>query len=366
MRIKLIACIGVAASLGWGMCTMAQNNSSAPSGDEPPGIQVAARFIPVPKSVSAQAQAYLSKPLHADFSGAAPPDPRKDRAAYDAYHAAVETQVTAALQMMAKGHECDIAAPHKLSKFVVYEVTPKSLTKANGKRAILFLHSGGFTLGGGIGAAYGAFPAADVTKMRTFAVDYRMPPDYPFPAALDDAVETYQWLLARGYKAKNIAVYGSSAGGNLAAAFVLRVRDTGLPLPGAAVLHTPASDMRHLGDSLQTNNGIDPVLSRPAVGASNGIEDPYLGGHDPKDPYVSPVYGDFSKGFSPTILSTGTRDMLLSDTVRLHRALRRAGIRADLNVYEAMPHGGFLGAAPEDQELLEEHARFLDENLATK
>ena len=153
-----------------------------------------------------------------------------------------------------------------------------------------------------------------------WAVDYRMPPDHPFPAGLDDCLTVYEALLA-DHRPEEIIVGGASAGGNLAAALILRARDDGLPLPAAAVLMTPGVDLTASGDSLQTNRGLDPLIpdgSSPAFGM-------YAAGHDLTDPYVSPLYGDFTKGFPPTILTTGTRDMLLSDTVRMHRALRVGG-----------------------------------------
>jgi acetyl esterase/lipase len=154
-------------------------------------------------------------------------------------------------------------------------------------------------------------------------------------------------------------VHGSSAGANLAAAVTLKARDKGLPLPGACSLHTAAVDLTDSGDTFQTNILIDVVLQRPQ-GETMAL---YIGGHDPRDPYLSPVFADFGKGFPPTILVSGTRDVLLSPTVMMHRALRRAGLKAELHVFEAMPHGGFGETAPEDRELQGEIARFWHEHL---
>ncbi len=161
-----------------------------------------------------------------------------------------------------------------------------------------------------------AIGAARRVGVRVWAVDYRMPPDHPFPAGLDDCLAVYRALL-RDRSADQVTVGGASAGGNLAAALVLRARDLGLPLPAAVVLLTPLVDLSESGDSLQTNLGLDPLIPRRA---SSALE-LYMGGADVIDPYVSPLYGDLA-GFPPTILTTGTRDMLLSDTVRMHRALR--------------------------------------------
>jgi acetyl esterase/lipase len=125
---------------------------------------------------------------------------------------------------------------------------------------------------------------------------------------------------------------------------------------------TPAVDLTASGDSMQTNRGLDPLL--------RGNEQPafllYAAGEDLTHPYLSPVYGDFSKGFPPTILTTGTRDLLLSDTVRMHRALRAAGVAAELHVTEAAGHGGFFGMAPEDHEITREVRRFIDARWGRK
>jgi acetyl esterase/lipase len=191
--------------------------------------------------------------------------------------------------------------------------------------------------------------------LRVRSVDYRMPPDHPFPASLDDCLAAYRALL-RDHRPESIVVGGASAGGNLAAAVILRARDEGLPLPAAAVLMTPAVDLTASGDSLQTNLGLDPLIRHSETPAFLL----YAGGYDVAHPFVSPLFGDFTKGFPPTILTTGTRDMLLSDTVRMHRALRAAGVTADLHVTEAGGHGGFFGMAPEDEAITSEIRRFVD------
>ena len=129
-----------------------------------------------------------------------------------------------------------------------------------------------------------------------------------------------------------------------------------MPLPAALLLQTPALDMTQSGDSYQTNRLLDVNL----YGGGSGIASLYAAGTDAMHPYVSPLFGDFTGGWPPTLLTTGTRDLLLSDTVRMHRALRRAGVRAELHVAEASPHGGFMGAnAPEDAEVIAECRQFI-------
>jgi acetyl esterase/lipase len=159
---------------------------------------------------------------------------------------------------------------------------------------------------------------------------------------------------------EEVIVGGASAGGNLAGALVLRARDEGLPLPAAVVINTGAFDLTAASDSWQTNRGLDNLLQ----GGDTSQMELYAGGHPLDDPYISPLHGDLT-GFPPTILLTGTRDLLLSDNVRMHRALRRAGVDAELHVWEAAAHGGFLGMAPEDRERMGEVRRFVDHHWAT-
>lgn len=194
---------------------------------------------------------------------------------------------------------------------------------------------------------------------RVWAVDYRMPPDHRYPAALDDCLTAYRALL-KERRPEEIVVGGSSAGGNLAAALMLRARDEQLPLPAALVLSTPATDLTEAGDTWQTNLGLDNVLTGSLLPAIQL----YADGHDLRDPCLSPLFGDFTKGFPPTVLASGTRDLLLSDTVRMHRALRAAGVEAELHVFEAAGHGMFLGNTPEDDEKAREIRQFVDRQWA--
>jgi acetyl esterase/lipase len=132
-----------------------------------------------------------------------------------------------------------------------------------------------------------------------------------------------------------------------------------VPLPAAAVLLTPQLDLTESGDSFRTNLGLDMILTGSLMPA-NLL---YAGGHDLSDPYVSPLFGDFSKGWPPTLLSAGTRDLFLSNAVRMHRALRAVDVTAELHILEAAPHGGFLWDTPEDKELDREVRRFVEQHL---
>jgi epsilon-lactone hydrolase len=150
---------------------------------------------------------------------------------------------------------------------------------------------------------------------------------------------------------EQVLVSGISGGGNLAAALLLRAKDEGLPMPAGLLLATPEVDLTESGESFLLNDGVDTMLS-PLM----PVNLLYANGEDLAHPYLSPLFGDLT-GFPPTFLQTGTRDLFLSNTVRMHRALLRAGVHAELHVFEAMPHGGF-GGAPEDDELRAEMRRF--------
>lgn len=317
------------------------------------GVSVPARVIPIPKTISAEAQAFLAN--SSMFPDTPTPSP-EDHAGWQAHIDAANPGLTQMNQGMAIKHPAEIAE-HALSACTLYEVTPSTYSDANQDKAILYVHGGGFTVGHGIAAAYAAHRLAGLTGLRTFSVDYRMPPAHPFPAGLDDTVEAYRFLLER-YNPEAIAVAGASAGGGLAGSFLLKARDLGLPLPAACVLMTPEADLTETGDTFETNDLVDVVLKHRLT---NSIL-LYANGHDLSDPYLSPVLGDFSKGFPPTLLTSGTRDLFLSNTVRFHRALRRADIEAELHVWEAMPHGGFFGA-PEDEESYAEQSRFIRQRL---
>jgi acetyl esterase/lipase len=162
---------------------------------------------------------------------------------------------------------------------------------------------------------------------------------------------------------KNMAIFGSSAGGALTLEMVLRVKQDHLPMPAAIAPGTPMADLTNSGDTFRTNAMLDNVLVAPDASCDKRAAI-YTNGHDLKDPMVSPLFGDMH-GFPPAILTTGTRDLLLSNTVRVHRKLRQAGVEASLQVYEGQSHGQYSRDvdAPETKEAFEEIAHFLDKHL---
>jgi epsilon-lactone hydrolase len=197
---------------------------------------------------------------------------------------------------------------------------------------------------------------------RVISVDYRMPPDAPYPAALDDAMTVWKAALSMAAPA-NMAIFGSSAGGALTLSMVLRAKQENLPLPGAIAPGTPMADLTETGDTFHTNAMLDNVLVAPGTSCDARAR-LYANGRNLKDPLLSPLYGDM-RGFPPAILTTGTRDLLLSNTVRVHRKLRQAGVEADLHVYEGQAHAHYLfdDTAPETAEVFGEIAAFFDKHL---
>src|SRR5262249_21979198 len=197
---------------------------------------------------------------------------------------------------------------------------------------------------------------------KVISVDHRLAPQTPYPAAVDDGMSVYRELITR-HLPERIGVFGTSAGGALTLALVLRAKAEGLPLPGAIAPGSPQSDMTKTGDTYMTLEFIDNFQ----VSYDGWLKDAlavYANGHDMTDPLLSPVYGDLS-GFPPAILTSGTRDLFLSNTVRVHRRLREAGAIAELQVFEGLSHNEYamVATAPETKEAFTEIARFFDEHL---
>ena len=219
-----------------------------------------------------------------------------------------------------------------------YLVTPKIINKRFADRVFVHTHGGAWVFGGGDSALREAVWLAHGLGVKVVSVDYRRPPLHPFPAAVDDAVAVWREVV-KDQNAAKTALFGTSAGGNIALVTTLKLKELGEPLPGAVFAGTPATDLENISDTWHTMVGLDPLGSRKGMIA--GCFELYIADADPSNPLLSPVNGDL-KGFPPTILISGTRDLLLSDTVRMHRALREAGVQADLHVYDGQTHGDYM------------------------
>ncbi len=321
------------------------------AGDDQEGFTLPARRVPVPTSISQKAQAALASvgPVGPGLP------PLEDKAAWRTFVSDGNTRLASMLRSLAEG--LDVALDQReLGGVPVYVADPGAIAANNRSKARIFFHGGGLVMGGGESAGLLGQIEASRYASRVYAVDFGNPPDAPYPAAVSDGVTVYRTLLEQ-YDAEDLVITGASGGGNLAIAVPIAARDEGLPLPRAVGLFTPQADLTESGDTFQTLRGVDPSLSD--LSTFNRL---YAAGCELSDPVVSPLFADFGKGFSPTFLQSGTRDVFLSNTVRLHRRLRSAGIYAELHVGEAMPHGGFgmgLAEVPENTEMWEEFRRFL-------
>ncbi len=241
----------------------------------------------------------------------------------------------------------------------VRSITPKKISDRNKKTVLLFLHGGAYFLSPGISSLRGATTAAHLGEIKIWVPDYRMPPNDPFPAAVEDVVAVYKVMLEE-YGADDIAIFGSSAGGGLVLAMMLSAHEQGLEMPASVGLISPWSDLTNAGDSYTTLEWLDPVLVSYDA-ALKGPAELYANGQNLKHPWLSPVYAEYGDWFPPTYFVTGTRDLFLSNTVRMHRVLRRANVSVVLDVFEGMWHG-FAGV-PEKEEATLEMLEFFSEHF---
>ena len=219
------------------------------------------------------------------------------------------------------------------------------------RHVILYFHGGVYVLGDAASAAGLAAQIGRRTRATVISVDYRLAPEHPYPAAVDDALAAYQALLDGGTAPSDIAFAGESAGGGLAVATLVNARDHGLPLPAAAYLMSPYADLTLTGTTMDTKHAADPLLSRDNLQAR--VPD-YTAGHDPALPLISPVFADLS-GLPPLIIQAGTHEVLLDDAIRLARQAATADVAVTLDITPGVPHV-FQAYAP----ILDEAATALD------
>jgi len=309
-----------------------------------------------PQEVSSEMEALIGAPYPPHFN-ADPKTPAEWKELIERRAKLAIANVPAMKQKLGvKVEETKIAGVH------CFIVTPNKIPSENRQRLLVHVHGGGYVFGPGEAALPEAIMMAGFGGFKVISVDYRMPPDFPYPAAMDDAMAVWKDTVKR-HDHRRIAIFGTSTGGAMTLAMVLRAKDEKLPLPGAIAPGTPWSDIDKVGDSYASNEWVDNVLVTwdGWLGRAAKL---YANGTDLKTPYISPIYGDF-KGFPPTILTTGTRDLFLSNTVRTHRKLRLAGVVADLNVYEGQSHAQyqFNVSAPETKEAFTDIAKFVDKDL---
>ena len=280
------------------------------------------RVVPVPQTISPEAQKSISRPE----PDQGPPQPLEARRkGTDAYTARARVEWSKICP--------NTIVEEKMAGVPVRIVTPEGLPDKNKDKVLLNLHGGGFNSDSG--SYTESIPIAAYTGIKVVAVLYRLSPEVKFPAAVDDSIAVYKELL-KTYKPNHIVIYGTSAGAILTAEVAAKIKQLGLPMPAALGIFSGMGDFARAGDSqaMYALRGLAGHLDPPEPGAHDPF---YVAETDPKDPILSPIYGDLH-GLPPTLFVTSGRDLLLSGTVNLHRAYLLAGDDAHLVVYDALPH----------------------------
>jgi acetyl esterase/lipase len=313
------------------------------------GTSHVTRIVPVPADLSPEAQKSVARQVPDE----APPEPLADRRS--------RMDALGIKQRAAWSKLCpNTIVETTMAGVPVHVVTPEGMPRENINKVLINLHGGSFNADSGSYAE--SIPIAGYTKMKVVAVLYRLAPEYPFPAAVDDGIAVYKELL-KSHKPNQIVIYGTSAGAALTAEIAVRLKQLGLPMPAALGIFSTLDSFAHMGDSYSifTLSGFKGHLSPP----DGGIHDPYyVGTTDTKDPVLSPVYADLH-GLPPTLFISSERDALLSGTANLDRAYLRAGVDARLIVFDALPHAFWYDSElPESIEASHYMADFFVKQLA--
>lgn len=344
---------GQTGPTGFAALEAQQNAANAQPGPR----MVPGRSIPVPDTVSPQLQAEIAAPYRLPAWDANP----RTAAEWKQLVATLAARGASAQPAIRKRLGVTMQ-PTVIGGVKAFILTPKVIPPANRNRLLVHVHGGGYVYNPGEAGTQEATLMAAYGGFKVISFDYRMPPDFPYPAAMDDAMAVWEAAI-KMQKPQNMAIFGTSTGGGMTLAMILRAKQEHLPLPAAIAPGTPWSDLTETGDTYKTNEWLDNVL----VSYSGYLVHAallYANGHELQDPQLSPIYGDFH-GFPPAILTSGTRDLFLSNTVRTHRKLRQAGVEAELQVFEGMSHAQYIfdPYAPESKEAFTEIARFFNRHL---
>jgi len=334
-----------------------QSATQPPAGEESSyideeGTAYITRIIPVPQTISPEAQKSLARQATHAASHEAPPP--------------TKPQPKQSRQMSSDATRAVYPANIEFSSIAgvpVSIVTPLVIPANKANRVLINLHGGGFTSDSG--SLTESLPIANLTQTKVVSVIYRLAPEHTFPAPVEDVVAVYKELM-KTYEPRNIAIYGSSAGAVLTPEVAVKIKQVGLPLPGALGIFSGAGDFTQTGDSQQVY-GVQGLSGHPDT-RPKGVQwlAVYVGSADPKDPVLSPFFADLH-GMPPSLFMTSTRDMLLSDTTILHRTFLRAGVDASLVVFEGLNHCFWYDPnLPESREADGIMANFFDTHLGAK
>ena len=326
-------------------CVNPQTDTSHIDSD---GTAHVTRVVPVPTTISPEAEKFLARPIPDTATNETIAERRSKTDRWQA-GAGAEFRKLYSVRI----EELTIAS------VPVRAISPPEIPAEKRERVLINLHGGGFNSDSG--SLTETVPIASLTGTKVLAVLYRLAPEHPFPAAVDDAVAVYKEVL-KTYRPQNIGLYGTSAGAILTAEVAVKLRQLGLPLPAALGIFSGSGDFSKPDDSraIFSLTGLSGHLDPPS---QNEHPSPYAGSTNPKDPVLSPVFADL-KGFPPALFITSTRDLLLSGTAILHRAFLRAGVDAQLVVFEALPHAFWNDVhLPETREADGLMANFFDRKL---
>lgn len=315
----------------------------------PDGTAHITRVIPVPTTVSAEAQRALARPA----SDKAVPQTLAER------RSGTDTWQTGAGEAFRKLYPVDIQS-RSMAGVPVRVITPPGIPDNEKQRILINLHGGGFNSDSG--SFTESIPVAALSHAQVVAVLYRLAPEHKFPAAVDDVVAVYREIL-KTHRPQDIGMFGTSAGAILTAEVAVKLKQLNLPLPACLGIFSGMGDFSRTGDSqaMYALNGLSGHLEPPHPPVEG--EGEYTGSTNSKDPVLSPVYADLS-GMPPTLFITSGRDLLLSGTTILHRAFLRAGADARLVVFEALPHAFWNDPTlPETREANEMMARFFEKEV---
>ena len=306
------------------------------------------RVVPVPRDLSPEAQASVGRVV----SDAAKPETLAERrSGTDAWQARAGAAMKAVYPVNISDGE--------IAGVPVRIVTPVQMPTAKLQRVLICVHGGGFNSDSG--SLTESIPIANLTQTKVISLLYRLAPEHPFPAAVDDAVGVYKAVLKQ-YEPQNIGLYGTSAGAILTAEVAVRLKQLKLPLPAALGVFSGMGDFSRSGDSeaMYALDGLSGHLDPPAPGVH---DTEYVGTTDPRDPVLSPLFADV-QGFPPTLFITSTRDLLLSGTTILQRHFYESGVEAEMVVFEGLPHAFWNDVSlPESREAHKVMAEFFDSHL---